>query len=121
MEIPKTLDHVLEAAIQGRATLVTFEYDDGGLEVAYFVGNTGVGVLVTNRSHVRALVSELVDRANLERRDRGKFEARVGGASHVVSVTVRDHFGESAFDLRFSPAGHPEVRAARKAPGRRRA
>jgi hypothetical protein len=102
MEIPSSLDDILEMALRYNATSVSLEYDSSGdLEVTYFAGHTGLGVAVSDQAHKERIISELMDRAGLETRVRGTFRVTHGGGVQVVRVHQRDHFGESAFDLRF--------------------
>lgn len=102
MEIPRSLDDVLEMALRCNATSVSLEYDSSGdLEVTYFAGHTGLGVAVSNQTHKRRILSQLVTRAKLKTRVSGTFRVTHAAGERVVHVTERDHFNESAFDLRF--------------------
>jgi hypothetical protein len=103
MNAPRSLDEVLEAAVQVNATAVTLEPEPGGLEVAFLHGSSGVGLLVTDPAHQHAILSELAQRARLGTRVSRNVEFTIGSAVHKVSVSSREHFLETAFDLCFSP------------------
>jgi hypothetical protein len=75
------------------------EYDSSGdLEVTFYIRNTGIGVAVSDSAEKRRIISELVAR---KRKERGTIRVTQNGRVRVVRVSERDHFGESAFDLRF--------------------
>ncbi|HET8773019.1 MAG TPA: hypothetical protein VFP80_04480 [Thermoanaerobaculia bacterium] len=97
VEVPGTLDEILETAFEVNATMVSLEYDSSGaLEVMYSSGSVGFGVAVTDRAAKERIVSEL-----LKRRQRGVIRAQRDGKDVVIKVTMRDHFGDWAYDLRF--------------------
>jgi hypothetical protein len=102
MEIPSSLDDVLEMALRNNATSVSLEYDSSGdLEVTYFAGHTGLGVAVSNMADQRRIISQLVARAKLKTSESGTLRVTHGGGVKVVRVSQREHFGKWAFDLRF--------------------
>jgi len=101
VKMPESLNDVFEAALHANATDVTFEYDSSGdLEITYYHGSSGIGVAVRGAVKQR-IISELVARAGLETRERGTIRVTQNDRVRVVRVSTRDHFGESAFDLRF--------------------
>jgi hypothetical protein len=102
MEIPSSLDDVLEMALRNNATSVSLEYDSSGdLEVTYFFGHTGLGVAVSNSADKRRIISELGKRARLGTKESVTIRVAHGGGVRVVRVSRREHFGQWAFDLRF--------------------
>jgi len=103
MDVPRTLDEILETAVQVNATAVTLEPEPGGLEVAFFHGSSGIGLLVTDPAHQDAILSELTTRARLGTRASRNVQFTICSAVYKVSVSSREHFGETAFDVRFSP------------------
>jgi hypothetical protein len=56
-------------------------------------------VIVSGRAAQRRILGELERRAKIDVRGRGRFDVEVAGIRHVVRVRMRNHFGESAFDL----------------------
>jgi hypothetical protein len=102
MEIPSSLNDVLETALRYNATGVSLEYDSSGdLEVTYFAGYTGLGVAVSNSTDKRRIISQLGKRARFGTKESASFRVTHGDSEQMVRVTRREHFGEWAFDLRF--------------------
>jgi hypothetical protein len=102
VSVPQSLDDILEVALRSNSTGVSLEYDSSGdLEVTYFSGNSGLGVAVSEATVKQRFISELIDRAGLETKVKGTIRVARDGSVQVVRVSQRDHFGESAFDLRF--------------------
>ena len=116
MQIPRTLDDVLETAVGGGATSVTFELEPDGLEVAYFHGSAGIGVLVTDRDVEQSILKDLAHRAKLGTRTSRNLRLTIHSNVYDVCVTARDHFGETAYDLQFETA----AQAPQSEPRRRR-
>lgn len=64
-----------------------------------YKGSAGVGG-VLSRPLAGAIVKEVVTRANLERRTKGRLKARIRDREMEFVAREYDHFGESAFEIR---------------------
>jgi F0F1-type ATP synthase membrane subunit c/vacuolar-type H+-ATPase subunit K len=99
------LTSIVRQAIAVRANAVELEYDSAGhLEVAFMVGNSGVGSAITDKAVARALVSAIGKKAKLGGKPRGTMTVAVDGQEHKVAVETHDHFGEHAYRLEFKKA-----------------
>jgi hypothetical protein len=78
---------------------VGLEYKDRDLMVFHNVGNIGLGANRIPRELQQDVIAELVKRAGLGRKSRGKMQVCLLGKDHEVVVEEYDSFGESAFDL----------------------
>lgn len=94
-----TLQSLIETAIRHRADAIELEYVPEGLEVIYMKGDIGLGGVVADRESIRAIISELVTRAKLERRSHGAFKWAHGGKEYKIRAEQYESFGESAFRL----------------------
>lgn len=90
---------LLEEARHQGAERVELEYVPEGLEVMYVRGNIGMGEVISNRTAASEIINELIERAHLEHRSRGKFTWQYGGKSQPIHVTTYDSFGETAYRL----------------------
>jgi hypothetical protein len=95
----QTLIQILEYALETGADAVEMEYADGGLEVCFMVGNTGMGRWLTDRTQINQLIEAIVKTAKLRRKSRGQMQLTLCGAEHTIFVHQYDSFGESAFRL----------------------
>ena len=95
----EALIRVLEKAARIGASSIELEYEDHEWFVYYFVENTGVGARDIPRELQQAVIEELVKRAGLSRKPKGKMQVNLLGKDHEVVVKERDVFGESVFNL----------------------
>jgi type II secretory ATPase GspE/PulE/Tfp pilus assembly ATPase PilB-like protein len=95
----RALLHVLEKAAQTGVSSIELEYEDQELIVYYFVGMTAVGAPDIPRELQQGVIQELVKRAGLSRKSKGRMQVRLLGKNYEVVVKERDSFGESVFDL----------------------
>ena len=94
------LDDILADVLDLEAERVTLEWTSGGIEVTTYRGPAGVGRVLADPV-ARSVVEELVRRAALERRTSGLLEASIRGRRMTFIAKEYDHFGETAFELRY--------------------
>lgn len=90
---------VLEGAVQAGVDSVGLEYKGRDLLVFYQHGQMGLGAGSIPPELQEAVLGEIVQRARLERRPKGKMQAALLGDDYDVLVEQYDSFGESAFTL----------------------
>jgi type II secretory ATPase GspE/PulE/Tfp pilus assembly ATPase PilB-like protein len=95
----RALLHVLEEAARTGVSSIELEYEDRELIVYYFVGDTGVGAPDIPRELQQAVIQELVEKAGLSRKPKGKMQVSLLGKNYEVVVKERDSFGEPVFNL----------------------
>jgi hypothetical protein len=95
----RELVRVLEEAVGTGATSVGLEYKGRELMVFHNFGNTGLGVARIPPELQQAVIEEMVNRAGLSRKSRGKMQVSLLGKDYEVIVQEYDSFGESAFNL----------------------
>ena len=93
------LVRVLEEAVQAGIASIGLEYQDRELMVFYQVGIVGLGAARIAKDMQQAVINELVKRAGLSRKSKGKMQVTLLGREFEVSVEEYDSFGESAFNL----------------------
>ena len=62
-------------------------------------GNAGLGAYCIPKELQEYLIAELVRRANLSRKPRGKMQVSLFGKDYEAVVEEYDSFGESAFTI----------------------
>ncbi len=90
----------LESAIQAGVDSVGLEYEGRELTVFYQRGQMGLGAGSISEDLQQAVIGDIVKRAGLKRKTRGKMPVTLLGDEYEVVVEEYDSFGESAFDLR---------------------
>jgi hypothetical protein len=90
---------VLEGAVQAGVDSVGLEYKGGDLLVFYQRGQMGFGAGSIPENFQQAVVEEIVQRAGLKRKSRGRMPVTLHGSEYEVIVEEYDSFGESAFNL----------------------
>jgi hypothetical protein len=90
---------VLEEALRAGAHSVGLEYKGRDLMVFHHVGNLGLGVSRIPQKLQQVVIAELVRRAGLSRKSRGKMQVSLLGKEYEAAVEEYDSFGESAFHL----------------------
>lgn len=93
------LQQILEEAINIGADSIELEYDDGGLEVCYMLGNTGFGTILADRKLIGEIIGLIIDQAKLEHKSRGVLNWMHLGKQYNITVKEYENFGESAYRL----------------------
>ena len=94
------LVRVLEEAVKGKADSIELEYEGQDLVVFYQFGNFGFGETPIPRELQQAVIGEIVDRAHLARKCKGKMRVTLLENEYDVTVEEYDSFGDSAFTLK---------------------
>ena len=95
---------MLEEAVQTGADSVGLEWEDRDLVMYLYFGNTGFGSVSIPRDLQEPVLGELIERAKLTRRPKGRMQVKLLGKDYVVTVNEYDSFGESAFTLTLKKA-----------------
>jgi len=95
----QALQRILEDAIEAGADAVELEYVDDGLEICCTFGNMGWGHVLTERGLIGQVIETVVEKANLEKRPRGKMHIDLFGKQQTIIVEEYESFGESVFRL----------------------
>lgn len=93
------LIRVLEQAVQAGVTSIGLEYKGRELMVFHQAGPVGLGAGRIAEDMQQAVIEELVKRAGLARKSKGKMQVTLLGKEFEVAVEEYDSFGESAFNL----------------------
>jgi hypothetical protein len=93
------LIRVLEEAVRAGVVSVGLEYKGRDLMVFHNVGSVGLGASRIPQALQQAMISELVRRAGLSRKSRGKMQVCLLGQDYEVVVEEYDSFGESVYNL----------------------
>lgn len=93
------LIRVLEQAVQAGVDSIGLEYKGRELMVFYQRGPLGLGAGRIADNLKQAVIEELVKRAGLSRKSKGKMQVTLAGKEFEVVVEEYDSFGESAFNL----------------------
>ncbi|MHC4401746.1 MAG: hypothetical protein ACYTG0_18905 [Planctomycetota bacterium] len=95
------LQEIIDRALDSGADSVTVEYaKEGGLEVCFMFGNTGIGDILVDRHLEGEVMSLICERAGLEERTSGVLRCASHGRDLDIEVEEYDSFGETAFTLR---------------------
>jgi hypothetical protein len=90
---------VLEQSIRAGVTSIGLEYKGRELTVFHQAGPVGLGAGRIADDLQQAVVEELVKRAGLFRKSRGRMQVSLLGEEYEVVVEEYDSFGESAYSL----------------------
>jgi len=93
------LVRVLEEAVQAGVTSIGLEYKGRELMVFHQAGMVGFGAARIPQELQQDVIEELVKRAGLSRKARGKMQVRLLGKDYEAVVEEYDSFGESADNL----------------------
>ena len=93
------LVRVLEGAVQAGVTSIGLEYKGRELMVFHQAGMFGLGAARIPQDLQQGVIEELVKRAGLSRKSKGKMPVNLLGKDYEVVVEEYDSFGESAFNL----------------------
>jgi hypothetical protein len=91
------LVRVLEEAVRAGVASVGLEYKGRDLIVFHNVGGVGLGASHISQELQQAVIEELVKRAGLSHKSRGKMRVSLLGRDFEAVVEEYDSFGESAF------------------------
>ena len=89
----------VEEAVRAGVNSVGLEYKGRDLMVFHNVGGVGLGASRISQELQQELVAELVKRAGLSRKSRGKIQVCLLGKDYEAVVEEYDSFGESAFTI----------------------
>ncbi len=90
---------VLEEAVRAGVTSVGLEYKGRELMVFHQAGPLGLGATRIAEDLQQAVIEELVNRAGLGQKSRGRMRVMLLGRDFEVAVEEYDSFGESAYNL----------------------
>jgi hypothetical protein len=93
------LVRVLEEAVRAAAHSVGLEYKGRDLMVFHNFGNTALGASRIPQELEQDVIEELVKKAGLSRKSRGKMQVSLLGKDYEAVVEEYDSFGESAYNL----------------------
>jgi hypothetical protein len=93
------LVRVLEEAVRAGVASVALEYKGRDLMVFHNFGSVGLGASRMSPELQQAAIEELVKRAGLSRKSRGKMQVSLLGKGYEAAVEEYDCFGESAFTI----------------------
>ena len=94
------LVRVLTEAVWAGVNSVGLEYKGRDLMVFHHFGRTGLGASRIPQELQQDVIAELVKRAGLSRKSRGKMQVHLLGKDFEAVVEEYDSFGESAFNLK---------------------
>src|SRR5215211_6638931 len=93
------LVRVLEQAVQAGVTSIGIEWKGRELMVFHQAGPVGLGAARIAEDMQQAVIEELVDRAGLGRKAKGRFQVTLLCREFEVVVEEYESFGESAYNL----------------------
>lgn len=93
------LVRVLEQAVQAGVTSLGLEWKGRELMVFHQAGPVGLGAARIAEELQQSVIEELVERAGLARKAKGKMQVTLLGRAFEVVVEEFDSFGEPAFNL----------------------
>ena len=95
----RELVRVLEEAVRAGVKSIGLEYKGRDLMVFYQAGPLGLGAGRIPQELQQDVIAELVKRAGLSRKPRGKMQIGLLGKDYEAIVEEYDSFGESAFTI----------------------
>ena len=111
-EAIRKLGDIIAEAVEVNADEVTIEFDkEGGLEVCFLCGSTGIGGVLVPAKLEEEVIGLIVDRAGMRDRPTGVLEWPLGDTKKSIFVEEYDTFGETAFRLLFK---RPKPRSEKK-------
>ena len=93
------LVRVLTEAVRAGVNAIGLEYKGRDLMVFHQAGPLGLGVGRIPQELQQDVIGELVEKARLARKSRGKMQVSLLGKDFEVVVERYDSFGESAYNL----------------------
>jgi hypothetical protein len=101
----RELTRVLEDAVQAGVSAIGLEYKGRELMVFHCVGPMGLGAARIAQELQQPVIQEIVERAGLARKKKGKMQVKLLDKDYEVVVEEYDSFGESAFNLTLRERG----------------
>jgi len=101
----RELIRILEEAVRAGADSVELEWEGRDLMAYQSLGHAAVGTAPFSRELQVPVLEEVVERAGLRRKARGKIRLTLLGLEYEVLVKEYDSFGESAFLLKLNKGG----------------
>lgn len=95
----RELVRVLEGTVQAGVTAIGLEYKGRELMVFHQAGMVGLGAARIPQEFQEAVIEEIVKRAGLSRKSKGKMQVSLLGKDYEAIVEEYDSFGESAFTI----------------------
>ena len=95
----RELVRILEEAVQAGVTSLGLEYQGRELIVFHQAGIVGLGAARISEDLQQSVIEELVKRAGLSRKSKGKMQVSLLGKEYEAVVEEYDSFGESAFTI----------------------
>ena len=96
------MQEILDRAIDAGADAVTIEYaKEGGLEVLFVFGHTGVGDILVEQSLEAEVMTLIYEQAGLEEKSCGVLHWEWRGQNLEINVEEYESFGETAYTLTF--------------------
>ncbi len=93
------LVRVLEGAVQADVASIGLEYKGRELMVFYQAGIVSLGAGRIPQELQEAVIEEIVNRAGLSRKSKGKMQVSLLAKDYEALVEEYDSFGESAFTI----------------------
>ena len=93
------LVRVFEEALRAGVNSIGLEYKGRDLMVFHNAGSVGLGASRVSQELQQAVIEELVKRAGLSRKSKGKMQVSLLGKGCEAIVEEYDFFGESAFTI----------------------
>ncbi len=93
------LVRVLEEAVRAGVSSIGLEYKGRELLVFHQAGPLGLGATRIREDLQQAVIEELVKRAGLSRKPKGKMQVSLLGKDYEAAVEEYDSFGEPAFTI----------------------
>jgi hypothetical protein len=95
------LQEIIEKAVDSEADSITIEYaKEGGLEVCFIFGVTGVGSVLVDRTLEGEVMNLIHEGVGLEEKPSGLLHWTAYGKHLDIRVEEYDSFGETAYTLR---------------------
>ncbi len=96
------MQEIVDQAVDINADAVTIEFaKEGGLEVHFVVGYTGVGGILVDRTLEEAVMGLIHERAGLDEKPTGVTHWESHGQNFDIRVEEYENFGEIAYTLTF--------------------
>jgi hypothetical protein len=96
------MQEILDRAIDAGADAVTIEFaKEGGLEILFVFGNTGVGDILVQQSLEAEVMTLIYEQAGLEEKSCGVLHWECHGQNLEINVEEYESFGETAYKLTF--------------------
>lgn len=96
------MQEILDRATNAGADALTIEFaKEGGLEVLFVFGNTGVGDILVERSLETEVMTLIYEQAGLEEKSCGVLKWECHGQNLEINAEEYNSFGETAYKLTF--------------------